>query len=852
MNHCAYPYIALACCLALVGCSEATHAPAEQLAAPTTPADAHTLSASALVDRQGDNWIVFGGPNVDLVGRDGEPDAPAGRLINAGKGAHASAVGPDGWLVGGADGATITLDAEGKPIRGDVRIMIDGAQIGFIAAGKDLSPVGDPIDVFLVGGADGKIQIADNTGEPFAAKKATAGAALLTAGAFSQELNAWIFGAQDGQVYRMTTGTTTPSAQGRLVGDVPVVAIFPNAATNNALVLGGQSASYYPAANPVDLGAGISITAAARRGDQIIIGLADGRVGSFSYGAIAPPARWQQVFTNQAVSHIADNGTSLVAFSDAGQGAILDASLAPASPPVTLGDGAAVRAARWSGDRWLLATDASLILEVDASLKLLAAPATPLDGRELRAASAGVPGVLVVGDAGRVRLLDRYGTPQAGVQTVPGEPTLHAAGFSGKNWLVAGTGGVGHLVNASGSLEGQPLNLLGGRDVRGIVWSGTTWLVVGAGGHIQRVRDDGTIAGEITKVMSLDEAYAARWSGSDWMVVGVQGGRAAYQLINPNGNPRGNPGRIDAINGPFYAVEWNGREWLLGGHAGNVQIIGADGTPRRDPAPQPRDVLGGQDILTIDYNNDTYLIGGGRGFVRQLRDNLQTPRPPVSVAAFKEIRAVAWTSPRGFAGGLCLTPASCYAGPCLGTFKEGFCCDRACDRPCESCNADKTGQPDGTCAPILSGQPPATVGACAAEAPASCGTTGVCDGKGECQKFDTSTQCQAPACSNGLLLPAGSCDGEGMCAVGAPTSCAPYATCNGAACATSCLSSNDCVEGYICQDSACIIEPMNPPPPPKKAEDDGCATTQPAAPASAGWLLAAAGIILSGLRRRRR
>jgi MYXO-CTERM domain-containing protein len=846
-----YKFLAFSLCLA--ACSEAADPAAStpRAAQPATPPAAHTLSSAALVDRQGDNWLVIGGPNVDLVGADGEPDSPAGRYINAGKGISAGSIGPDGWLVGGADGATTTLDADGKPIRGDVRITIDGKQIGFIAAGKDFNAVGELLDVFLIGGADGAIQLADNTGEPFEAKQAAAGTAPLTAGTFVPAISQWVFGAQDGVLYRMDSNFN-PSPQGSPFGGAPIVAVFPNPdpMVGTAIVLGGGAASYYPAPNPVSLGQNIQITAAIQVGPQIIIGLADGRVGAISFNTLAPPAQWSQVFNNQPVTYLAHNGANAVAFDGAGSGVRLDASLAPMGAPVALGDGGQIRAARWSNDRWLLATTSSLILEVNASLQLISPTLAPLDGRELRAVSAGTPGALLAGDAGRVRLVSRLGQPLGAVQTVAGEPTLRAAGFSGKNWLVAGDGGAGQLVGIDGALQGQKLSLLGGREVRALAWSGTNWLAVGAEGYIQRVRDDGTTAGEPTKIASLDEIYGARWSGSEWMLVGSKDGRAAFQLVNSNANLRGDPGKIDRIMGPLYAAEWNGREWLLGGHAGNVQLVGADGTPRTSPEPQPRDALGGQDVLTIDYNNDTYLIGGRQGFVRQLRDNLQAPRSPVSVAAFKDVRGVVWTSPRGFAGGLCLTPTSCYSGPCLGTFKEGFCCDRSCDRPCESCTSDKTGQPDGTCAPITAGGQPATVNACSREPEASCGNTGVCDGAGECQLYDTAVSCQAAACSGGQIIPAGSCDGAGMCAVGAPTSCAPYATCDGAACAVSCVSSNDCVQGFVCQGGSCIVEPEPVPPKPKPPADEGCSAAGAAQPSTSAWLLALVGLI-AGLRRRR-
>jgi hypothetical protein len=71
---------------------------------------------------------------------------------------------------------------------------------------------------------------------------------------------------------------------------------------------------------------------------------------------------------------------------------------------------------------------------------------------------------------------------------------------------------------------------------------------------------------------------------------------------------------------------------------------------------------------------------------------------------------------------------ACLGQPCdpqngcgKGTFcamPENICCSSACDKKCEACSKAKTGQPDGTCAPVPFGKDPdgecASLGACGA------------------------------------------------------------------------------------------------------------------------------------------
>jgi len=150
-------------------------------------------------------------------------------------------------------------------------------------------------------------------------------------------------------------------------------------------------------------------------------------------------------------------------------------------------------------------------------------------------------------------------------------------------------------------------------------------------------------------------------------------------------------------------------------------------------------------------------------------------------------------------GEACGAAAECVTQSCV----DGVCCDTACGGACEACNL-----PDnvGTCVAVARGNSPIH-GACDKQAPASCGTNGLCDGAGQCQLYDDSTVCGAPACDKGsnTFLPEARCDGSGTCAgIGTGLACAPF-TCrpDGKACADRCNSTADCVKPNVCSNGSC-------------------------------------------------
>ncbi len=307
--------------------------------------------------------------------------------------------------------------------------------------------------------------------------------------------------------------------------------------------------------------------------------------------------------------------------------------------------------------------------------------------------------------------------------------------------------------------------------------------------------------------------------------------------------------------GALRAVDFNGIEWLAAGDDGLIQRLSAQGMSVDDPS----DVLTGFDILDIYFNGTSYIVAGEFGAVRRLGQDYLPLRSPLAVLDRSDAAVILWTLPRGHALGPCLTDELCYAGPCVGGLADGRCCDRACDRPCESCFQDDTGEPDGTCAPVVAGKmPPVKPNGpsdpCPRESESTCGMTGLCDGAGECEFYGAEIQCADAVCSLGMYTPAATCDGAGQCGMGDEVDCAPYSGCTLDGCIDSCTSDEDCVSGYECQASECVeaAEEMEPEPemPDGDGDDEegGCCATVHGRSTSALWLLV--GIALLAIRRK--
>jgi hypothetical protein len=140
-------------------------------------------------------------------------------------------------------------------------------------------------------------------------------------------------------------------------------------------------------------------------------------------------------------------------------------------------------------------------------------------------------------------------------------------------------------------------------------------------------------------------------------------------------------------------------------------------------------------------------------------------------------------------GLVCTTGGQCISGNCV----DGVCCGSVSCAPCQACNLSG----NGTCSPVAAGTV-APAAFCADQGASTCGTNGMCDGAGGCQKYADGTSCSTATCpaSSATLTKAGTC-ANGMCSK--PTqSCAPY-FCNGvSACSNTCGSDTDCAAGFYC------------------------------------------------------
>ena len=151
-------------------------------------------------------------------------------------------------------------------------------------------------------------------------------------------------------------------------------------------------------------------------------------------------------------------------------------------------------------------------------------------------------------------------------------------------------------------------------------------------------------------------------------------------------------------------------------------------------------------------------------------------------------------------GAACTTAASCASGFCVNS----VCCNNACTGICTACNL--TGMV-GTCTSIPGGSAPNPTTQCTNTGAATCGTNGLCDGSGACQKYASGTSCAGATCTGSSLTGGSTCNTSNVCTAPAPTTCTPY-VCGTNACKMTCASSTDCVSPDVCLASACV-PPVN-------------------------------------------
>lgn len=160
----------------------------------------------------------------------------------------------------------------------------------------------------------------------------------------------------------------------------------------------------------------------------------------------------------------------------------------------------------------------------------------------------------------------------------------------------------------------------------------------------------------------------------------------------------------------------------------------------------------------------------------------------------------------------CLSPYVCQSGACvLRCFSDaacaasgrscvdGYCCDRACSGPCESCSLAGS---EGICRTAAAGPLPAS--RTCALAGGECGAR--CDGVEplSCRPTASGTACGVESCSDGVAQLGGRCDGSGAC-VRSTRACAPYG-CAANGCYDACAGDHHCARGARCVSGACIPE----------------------------------------------
>ncbi|MEZ4458229.1 MAG: hypothetical protein R3E66_00595 [bacterium] len=816
-----------------LGCSDSNE--------PTTaPQTETTARAQAVVEPGEPNWLVAGQNGlVEMVGgADGEPDALTGRFVMDGLPIVSASSASDRWIVVG-DGKIQAVDADALRIR-EVRDALGGNAIATIQPG----PVG-----WLIGGASGEVQLLDAEGEP----TQTVASQLLqndTITGAAWNGNSWLLGSSSGRVTTASATLTTGSPNGVVAFSGTAVV---DVVTGSAPV-SGQSTDWFVFSSDsvvrvtgggtpqgaTLIEAGLEITTAKFILSKVVLGSNDGRVGVFN--PTNSSVTWNTVFTGEGVSAIETDGTDLLVLGNSGSVRLLDNNAVPKAPAASLATDRTPAGAWFVNGRWLVVIgDVAFVEFIGADLMPLRVLQPVLDGADIRASDAADGGVLVAGAQGKVQLLDKLGSPLGAVQTIgTGNADMNAVSWSGDNFLVVGDGGVAQLVGNDGALVGTPLNLLDGSDLHFAAWSGEYWLVGGQGGKYARIRTDGQVSGAVNTLAGATSVDAARFGGQAWMMAGTNGTNALFALVQPDGTT-GNVTTLNSFEGTVNAVEFNGLEWLLGGTAGTIQRLSAEG----QVVGTPSDVLNSYDIRDIYFNGVNYLVTGQFGAIRRLSADAAGLRAPIATLNLRDANTTVWTRPRGFAGGICLSNDRCYEGPCVGGVLEGKCCDSPCDRACESCFQQDTGEADGVCAPVVAGkQPPSGANGCARASESTCGYTGACDGQGECQFYGADISCGEPACVAGAFTADASCDGAGACAIPAAVDCRPYAGCTpDGGCATGCGSNSDCVSGFECIDGACVQpdDTTNEPKPGDTSEDDGgcCATVTHRPNHKNLWLIAA-------------
>jgi hypothetical protein len=153
----------------------------------------------------------------------------------------------------------------------------------------------------------------------------------------------------------------------------------------------------------------------------------------------------------------------------------------------------------------------------------------------------------------------------------------------------------------------------------------------------------------------------------------------------------------------------------------------------------------------------------------------------------------------GSIGSACSAGNQCASGFCA----DGVCCNEACDGTCRTCASPES---LGRCIPADVGTDPRHN--CEDQGVAACGTDGVCDGTGACEKYSAGVICQPAGCTGSTLTFAQRCDGQGVCAAAQSQPCAPFTCGASGRCKTTCTSDADCLAPNTCLNGSCGKVPI--------------------------------------------
>ncbi len=776
------------------------------------------------------HWFATGDDGRgEFVDVEGTPEGVAGRLVNKGTGIDFGSAGDQEWLVGSREGRVQLLDDDGTR-KGSSRATFEGdGEMHFAVRGGDN---------WLVGGTAGQAQLLTRFGEPGQHTASPFGGDPVTAGVYLPDASdgaQWLVGSANGEFRHLGAEELEPNSS-RIAHD----------ASESITELVHTSSGWYGftagemvevTSNQVEASTSIadgrSITTVEAADGTILVGAEDGHVLAGSVSELGG-ADWQQALDGVAVRGFAWNGSEWLVVGDEGQVRKLAADGTPEGSVVQVANGYDLGAAHAGSEGWIVGlADLSVVHRLGPDLEAPNTPRDLLDGASVADMAAGAGGYLAVGDDGSVRPLDAEGEPTAELTRLEAVEAFTSVAWNGEAFLAGADDGTLVSIGPDGEVLEEASEALGA-EVATLQWNGEIWMAGLADGTLQRVRSDGmTFRAEIDS--GLESVRASTFNGTEWFVVGAYGEQEAgyaivageeFELVDDQ------PAGIAEIEGEFRAAGWNGREWLAGGTGGTLARIEYSGGLIEGIV----EVLHGRTIRALAFNGTDYLVGGDGGLIRRLQFDAEPRDQAIAVNEFRTVRALEWGSPKGFPGGKCFDSDICLSGACIDGESGSLCCDSDCEGPCRSCLGSVTGGRDGVCEPIEEGgEPPSGTAGCSEQAPESCGTTGRCDGEGECAVYGTDVECREASCSGGEVTSAGQCDGAQSCSSPETTSCEPYACAADAPeCRETCESDEHCLEGYLCREGSCVDEDDASSDNDEQEEDSGGSTSEGGCAAGGG------------------